>query len=67
MSEFVSIAEAANTLCRSRTWVRTRAVSMEKDGHAVRKDGRWSVNINALCSVRGSSRDAQKTEQEKNT
>ena len=65
MSEFVSIAEASKTLGRSRTWVRNRAISMEKEGQALRRDGKWEVNINALCAVRGASREHQKTEQEK--
>jgi hypothetical protein len=57
VSEFVSISSASKTLGRSRTWVRSKAVELEKEGHAVIRDGKWEVNINALVSVRGATKD----------
>lgn len=64
MSEFVSISEASKTLKRSRTWVRNKAVELERAGHSQRKDGKWEVNINALSAVRGATRVEQKLESE---
>ena len=61
MSTLVTLNEAAKITGKSVTWVRNQAKTLEKEGRASKKTGKWMIEREILLALNVRSKKIEKT------